>query len=182
MDVRLVVFKVNGQRKDFPIKEGIAVIGRGEECELRVPIGTVSRKHCELTVATPQINIKDLGSSNGTYVNNRRITQTDLKAGDRIAVGPVVFTLQIDGVPEEIQKVETNVPVEASDSQVEVEVAAGADEVAELDAEILALSESSDELLVQDSGDEDIDPISALEAFASDSDKLAEEDEDDNLP
>lgn len=46
--------------------------------------------------------IRDLGSSNGTFVNKRRVSQTELGAGDLIAIGPFVFALRIDGSPAKL--------------------------------------------------------------------------------
>lgn len=107
MEVRLVMFKANGQRKDFPIINDGAVIGRAETCDLRIPLLSVSRRHCELMVAGGEVKVRDLASSNGTYVNNRRVNEQVLHAGDRLVVGPIVFTVQIDGQPEGIHPVKT---------------------------------------------------------------------------
>ncbi len=171
MDVKLVMFKSNGQRKDFPISLGQTVIGRGENCDLRVPIANVSRRHCELTVTDNSVFAKDLASSNGTYVNNKRINESSLKGGDRIVLGPVVFTVQIDGVPEEIQPVKTRgqLMAEAGES--------GADEIVDLEADIVSqpgVSSAGDfpeELTGSGHSTEEIDPIAALEAMAAESDK-----------
>ena len=55
MDVKLVMFKTDGQRREFTLADGVSVIGRDEGCELRVPLGEVSRRHAEFEVsgATP---------------------------------------------------------------------------------------------------------------------------------
>jgi len=107
MKVKLVMFKADGQRKDVPITGPVTVLGRGEDCNLRLPVVDVSRRHCELRMSGDELKVKDLGSSNGTYVNNRRINEAGLSAGDRLVIGPVVFTIQIDGQPEEIREVKT---------------------------------------------------------------------------
>ena len=107
MEVNLVMFKAKSQRKDFPILNELTLIGRGSDCDLRVPVLSVSRKHCELTVNDAGASIRDLGSSNGTYVNNERVDQQALQAGDRLVVGPIAFTVQIDGEPAEIHPVKT---------------------------------------------------------------------------
>ena len=73
--VLLVMFKSDGQRKDFPVTGPTVSIGRGEDCGLRVPLLSVSRRHCELTVTDQEIKVRDLGSSNGTYLNNDRISE-----------------------------------------------------------------------------------------------------------
>ena len=103
MEVKLVVFKSTGQRKVIHITEPTTVVGRGEECGVHVPVGSVSRRHSELTIKGKDLLVKDLASSNGTYVNGARVTQAKLKAGDRVSIGPIVFTVQIDGQPEEIR-------------------------------------------------------------------------------
>lgn len=162
MEVKLVMFKANGQRKDLPLKNPVTVIGRGEECDLRVPVLSVSRKHCELAVTDASVAVKDLASSNGTYVNNKRVNETELAAGDRLVVGPVVFTIQLDGQPEEIRPVKTKGQIIAESGQP------GASE------DIVDLGGA---ISMEDTGmsdvDDDIDPISALEMLASDDEENA---------
>jgi pSer/pThr/pTyr-binding forkhead associated (FHA) protein len=156
MDVKLVIFLPNGQRKDFSLKKPVTVIGRGEKCDLRVPVEPVSRRHCEIILSGSQLKVKDLASSNGTYVNNHRVNEAALHAADRLIVGPIVFTVQIDGVPEEIRPIRTH-----------AQPAGGAkEEVVELQADE-AQSGGSQESAV-DVGD---DPIAALEALAAESAK-----------
>ena len=196
MEVKLIMFKNDGQRKDFPVTGPTVSIGRGEDCGLRVPLLSVSRRHCELTVTDQEIKVRDLGSSNGTYLNNDRISEEIvLKAGDRLAVGPVVFTVQIDGEPEEIQLVKTKgqrmaeeqdreeegVPVdvdvaptvstESGEAVVAVpleseQVQEKVEEKAEEQAEELEQEESAVETMADASEEEEIDAISALEALA----------------
>ena len=169
MDVKLVVFKRNGRRKDLPIPKSIALIGRSKECTLQIPILTVSRRHCELTVGEAQVLLKDLGSANGTFVNNQRIDQTDLVPGDRIVIGPVVFTVQIDGMPEQIS------PVKTRGERLAPTAADSVEDLALEEAIVQEISESDQTAAPEvkaKSGGEEIDPISALEALA------AEEDED----
>ena len=50
MKVKLHVFKENGDRKEVPVKPGKHVIGRGEDASIRVPLASVSRRHCEIEV------------------------------------------------------------------------------------------------------------------------------------
>jgi len=168
MDVKLVMFKDNGQRRDFPIVNDVTVIGRSESCDLRVPIMSASRRHCELTISDGQVKLKDLGSSNGTYVNNKRVEEVELKAGDRLLIGPVVFTVQIDGVPEEIHPAETEVPQESEASR------GVAEEVADLQAELSA-AVSQETVSSQEAAAEEIDPITALESLAEENQDESDE-------
>ncbi len=174
MDVKLVMFKSNGQRKDFPMDNETLVIGRGENCGLRIPLLSVSRRHTQLSIDNGDVVVKDLGSSNGTYINNHRITNDQtVEAGCRLAIGPVGFTLQIDGQPEQIKEVKTRGQKIAEAAKVEKE------EVVELEADIDAEVSFPDEDSDIDaagatfamSDDDDIDPISALEALANEEDE-----------
>lgn len=174
MDVKLVMFKANGQRKDFPIINPVTIIGRGENCDLQVPLLSVSRRQCQLTITEDGSIVKDLASSNGTYVNNRRINEVEISAGDRLVIGPIVFTLQIDGQPEEIQPVKTRGQVMAEQNQP------GTAQVVDLDADVIATPGAS---VLEDAGTvisdspfeispgEDADSISAMEALSEQEDE-----------
>lgn len=100
MQVKLVMFK-GAQRKDFDVAGDTTVIGRKDDCSLRIPDKNVSRHHCQVLVSDKVI-VKDLGSSNGTFVNDRRVTEHILRPGDVLRVGPATFTVQIDGKPAQI--------------------------------------------------------------------------------
>jgi len=181
MDVKLVMFKANGQRKDFPIVKPSSVIGRAETCDLRIPLLSVSRRHCQMSISDDAVKVKDLASSNGTYVNNQRVSETELHAGDRLVIGPVVFTIQIDGQPEEIQQVKTRGQILAEQSD------AGEGGIVDIEADIAAelagpdLDETDMDLAAEDQDDQadqagqDTDAMSALEALASQNDENEED-------
>src|SRR5436190_7961494 len=99
MGVVMVMFRADQQRRSFSVTRDMTVIGRREDCDLRIPLGDVSRKHCRLILDGELIKVEDLGSSNGTYRNGERVQQADLSAGDTLQVGPVVFVLQMNGFP-----------------------------------------------------------------------------------
>jgi pSer/pThr/pTyr-binding forkhead associated (FHA) protein len=105
MQVVLVMFRADGERRSFSLPRTITVIGRREDCDLRIPLGDVSRKHCRFIADNDVLRIEDLGSSNGTFHNGVRIQEAVVSPGDSVQVGPVMFVVQIDGVPadEEIQ-------------------------------------------------------------------------------
>ena len=107
MGVALVMFTQNGERRDFPISASKATVGRDGGCDIQISLAVVSRQHCELTIANGQVALRDLGSSNGTYVNNKRVQQAQLHPGDTLSVGPVVFTVVIDNQPQEIKPIRT---------------------------------------------------------------------------
>ena len=103
------MFRSDGDRRSFSLTRDITVIGRREDCDLRIPLGEVSRKHCRLVRDGDSLRLEDLGSSNGTYHNGQRVQEAILSPGDSIQVGPLVFVLQMDGVPAD----EDLAPVEA---------------------------------------------------------------------
>ena len=70
-----------------PITSGSVVIGRSRECDLRVVDGNASRRHAEVVQDGAGYVVVDLGSTNGTELNGRRITREQLSDGDRITIG-----------------------------------------------------------------------------------------------
>ena len=62
-------------------------IGRGRDCDLELSHETVSKKHAEIVKTSEGFLLRDLESYNGTYLNDRWITETRIKGGDKIRVG-----------------------------------------------------------------------------------------------
>jgi len=105
MDAKLILFKKDGSQKAFPLPNNATVIGRRHDCDLRIPLTSVSRRHCQLTYNKDTLKIRDLGSRNGTYLNDKPIDingEVTVQAGDYLKIGPLIFLLQIDGQPKEI--------------------------------------------------------------------------------
>jgi pSer/pThr/pTyr-binding forkhead associated (FHA) protein len=74
------------------------LIGRASDCHVRIPEQFVSRHHCEVLVDElhRDVRVRDLGSQNGTYVNNRPVTgDCQLSDGDRLIVGYIPFDVHI---------------------------------------------------------------------------------------
>ena len=99
MNVNLVLFRKDGTTKSFTLPSTVTVVGRREDCDLCIPLMVVSRKHCELNLDQEQLKLRDLGSRNGTFLNDRQVEEIQVNAGDRIRVGPVTFAVQVDGEP-----------------------------------------------------------------------------------
>jgi predicted component of type VI protein secretion system len=93
------MFRADGERRSFSIVRDMTVVGRREDCDLRIPLGEVSRKHCRIIKDGDSIRLEDLGSSNGTYHNGQRCREATLGPGDTLQIGPVTFMVQVDGVP-----------------------------------------------------------------------------------
>lgn len=101
MQIVLVMFRSDGQRRSFSIHKDVTVLGRREDCDVRIPLGEISRKHCRIVRddAENVVRVEDMGSSNGTFVNGQRVQRAVLQAGDTLQVGPVAFVVQLDGMP-----------------------------------------------------------------------------------
>lgn len=68
------------------------LIGRAEDCHLRPGGSSVSRYHCVLMVEEPEVVLRDMGSTNGTFVNGVRVAApTPLRHGDLVTVGKLQF-------------------------------------------------------------------------------------------
>ena len=96
MDVNLVLLKKNGSRKVFPLPSEITTIGRRRSCDLRIPLASVSKKHCQLHLDNGVLKLRDLGSKNGTNLNGKPVDEAVIRSGDFIEVGPLKFQVQID--------------------------------------------------------------------------------------
>jgi pSer/pThr/pTyr-binding forkhead associated (FHA) protein len=158
MQVVLVMFRADGQRRSFSIARDMTVVGRREDCDLRIPLSDVSRKHCRLIKEGDVLRVEDLGSSNGTFHNGQRVQQAEIAAGDTLQIGPVVFVAQVDGAPadEDLQPViaapAEGAPEEALEEVGDADDAAGAVEPATVAAD-----------------DGSFDPLEALNAEPEDS-------------
>ena len=72
------------------------MIGRSEDAHLCLPQDRFfSRHHCILEIAPPQAFLRDLGSTNGTFVNGMRVETAHLKSGDRIQGGETVLEVDV---------------------------------------------------------------------------------------
>lgn len=160
MNAKLIMFRQDGSKREFPLPLGSTTVGRKEDCTIRIPLSTVSRRHCEIFVEDDGLTLKDLGAANGTFLNNRKITEEELEPGDQIVIGPVVFTVQVNGEPsdDEIIKIRTKIAKTAGKGAARVGTSKH----------------------VKMSADES-DPISALEALASSADQTAIHPEDDDI-
>ena len=81
--------EVGGQA--YPLVRAITLMGRGTDADIRVEDPGVSRKHCEIVAGNPAI-IRDLKSTNGTFVDGNRIDECTLTEGAIVKLGGTAFT------------------------------------------------------------------------------------------
>jgi pSer/pThr/pTyr-binding forkhead associated (FHA) protein len=92
MELKLIVLAGAKQGLEIPLKKDKFLIGRAKECSLRAGSEAISRRHCAIVRKDDAWTARDLGSRNGTYVNDTRITdEVTLAPGDELRVGPLKF-------------------------------------------------------------------------------------------
>ena len=72
---------------------GLLVLGRSSGCQLVFADDTVSRRHAELRLVDGRWMLRDLGSSNGTWVNGRRVMEAEVAPGDDVQLGGCALRL-----------------------------------------------------------------------------------------
>jgi pSer/pThr/pTyr-binding forkhead associated (FHA) protein len=79
----------------FRLKSGaVKTVGRAPRADFILDVALVSRLHCRLTAGDDQLEVLDLKSTNGTFVNGKRVDKAKLTAGDLLKVGRVELTIE----------------------------------------------------------------------------------------
>jgi len=79
--------------QEFPLYMEGTSLGRGKSCDITIPGTHLSRNHAEIVFQGEQIQIKDLASSNGTFVNNEQVSEKSLADGDVLRLDVYSFTV-----------------------------------------------------------------------------------------
>jgi len=90
------VLEVNGTR--HPLDAPGLVVGRGTDADVRINDPGISRRHVEFTVAgsdRPQVEVRDLGSTNGMQVDGHRVTHTGVHDGSTVKIGNTTMTVHL---------------------------------------------------------------------------------------
>ena len=100
MNYVLQVVRGRSTSTTLKLTDNVTSLGRHDDCVIRIKSSQVSRRHCELFEVGGQLMLRDLGSSNGTYVNGKRVTgEQPVKHGDELTVGAVTFRVAKIGQP-----------------------------------------------------------------------------------
>lgn len=93
---KLVIMEKPGASRDFIVDKGTISIGAAESCDLYIDDETVSRKHAEIVKTKDGYLIRDLGSTNGTFVGGLKVKEAFLSAGSLVKIGntKIKFTPQ----------------------------------------------------------------------------------------
>src|SRR5262245_39246522 len=84
----------DGQMGQWKLNQPSARVGRAEGNDLTIPDGSVSSVHAELSLDGTTLIIKDLGSTNGTFVYDQRVQQALVETGQNFRLGNVEFSFQ----------------------------------------------------------------------------------------
>jgi len=83
--------------KTFPLR-GKTSLGRHSDNDIFVNVDGISRKHAEITVLADSLQVEDMDSSNGTYVNGEQVKKQEVKIGDEIKLDNIRFLIQSPGM------------------------------------------------------------------------------------
>ena len=81
--------------REVPLVSTVSKLGRGTDVNVHVDDSGASRIHCEIVLGSP-IKIRDLSSTNGTFVNGERISEVDAIDGTRVTIGTTTIVLRTD--------------------------------------------------------------------------------------
>jgi pSer/pThr/pTyr-binding forkhead associated (FHA) protein len=87
---------IKGTAPVITLHRPVLLVGRHIECDVRLDSPKISRRHCCLAMAYDRVLIRDLGSRNGVRVNGRVVEEARLHFGDELAIGPVLFRLELE--------------------------------------------------------------------------------------
>ncbi len=92
MNMRLIVRQGPQAGQAFELQKPVLSVGRSRDNDIQIDDTKISRRHASLTRTESGYVLQDLGSTNGTFINNRRITMpTPIQPGDIIAFGDSVM-------------------------------------------------------------------------------------------
>src|SRR5262245_15512111 len=94
---RLLINPGTPQQWEVPLKPGANTVGRSPACDVQIEHGSVSGTHCQMTVNGGAVLVRDLGSTNGTFLNKTFVQETALSPGQRLQLGGIEMELVLDG-------------------------------------------------------------------------------------
>lgn len=98
MPARLVALN-NGPVPSIQVQRPVLLVGRHPECDVRIDLPQISRRHCCVALAYDRIVVRDLGSRHGLRVNGRLVDEARIEPGDEIAIGHLIYRLEAGPEP-----------------------------------------------------------------------------------
>src|SRR4051812_21781158 len=125
--MRPLVLVPSGGGKTVPLDKDILVVGRQDVCDVHIDHKSVSKQHCVLLRRGEKLWLRDLGSTNGSHVNGKRVRRAAVKVKDTLGFAGFAFKVcYADGAkhakprdagtkklsPEELRRVQMREPAE----------------------------------------------------------------------
>ncbi|MGB9601940.1 MAG: FHA domain-containing protein [Verrucomicrobiia bacterium] len=101
---RLVILSEGMTGRSYELKSEKTTVGRVEDNAFQIPEPSVSSHHCEIYLRGGEVYVKDLNSTNGTFIDGVQITESVLKAGQILRLGQVLLRLESDTPQEKPSK------------------------------------------------------------------------------
>ncbi|MFO1488187.1 MAG: FHA domain-containing protein [Verrucomicrobiota bacterium] len=96
---KLVVQSAENKGRSYELKVDKTTVGRVEDNTFQIPDASISSHHCEVLLRGSEVVIKDLNSTNGTFINDEKISESVLKPGQRLRLGQVEISLETGDGP-----------------------------------------------------------------------------------
>ena len=96
---KLLLNSTGGQAQELHLQSGLIRLGRNSANDIQIEHPSVSSFHCEITCAGDALIVKDLGSTNGTFIESRAIQEGSLAHGQRLQLGLVEMILEAAEAP-----------------------------------------------------------------------------------
>ena len=93
---KLVLLSAGMTGRTHELKADKTTIGRVEDNSFQIPEPSVSSHHCEVLLRDKEVVVKDLNSTNGTFINGEKISESVLKGGQILRLGQVEMRLETD--------------------------------------------------------------------------------------
>lgn len=98
-------FKNNGTSVEHDLNVGeIISIGRSAKCEMQLEDEKISGRHCRFFLKKDRLELTDLGSKNGTYLNGIRVESSEIFMGDQVKIGDTLISIEERSADEEAIK------------------------------------------------------------------------------
>lgn len=101
---KLVILSEGMTGRSHELKVDKTTIGRVEDNTFQIPEPSVSSHHCEVLLRGNEVVVRDLNSTNGSFINGEKVTEKALKPGQTLRLGQIEMRLETDAPPGQTKK------------------------------------------------------------------------------
>jgi pSer/pThr/pTyr-binding forkhead associated (FHA) protein len=118
---KLVLLSAGMTGRTYDLKAEKTSIGRVEDNQFQIAEPSISSHHCEVLLRGNDVVVKDLTSTNGTFINGEKVTESPLKPGQILRLGQVEIRLETDASPTAPKKLSQTMVMQRGVSLTELE-------------------------------------------------------------